>query len=537
MEGTVPQKQASEGPSKETERSASFRVIILCIFVANTGFFHGYDNGVVSDIFTMPSFRTMMGWPEVDDASVALQKGLTVNAFNIGAAISAMLCGYLVVDRYGRKPALVAGSLLFAAGGLVQSLAVAPWMLIVGRFVAGIGVGITSMAGPTYLAEVAPAGIRGAMVGVYQSNICLAIVGASVLNYLDHEAPTGWRWSLAVQVVLGLITAVGLLFVADTPRFLESTGSSEEALRVLTALRGDEAAAKKELALVREEIEEEKQVGRATWAEVLTNPFFRNVIILGCCVQFLQIITGINAMVSFGGTLFATLGVSGLLSALTPNIFFFVGNAIGGFGLVDRIGRRSLLIWGMVGMALTMLVGGITALTAETHVGPDGEEQLSKAAGLLIIAMVAGYMFSFGISWGFGAWLYISEIMPLRVRGQAVGLCTFFNWGPANIISAFATPAMIAGPMGPGGTLLVFGLICAMVVPFALLCMPETKGRFLEETTKMFRFKNCSEFRVFMRGNLRNGKGMGVEAQAPEQAKAQVAKADDSAVETVVNSS
>merc|ERR1712228_293616 len=96
-------------------------------------------------------------------------------------------------------------------------------------------------------------------------------------------------------------------------------------------------------------------------------------------------------------------------------------------------------------------------------------EQLSKGAGLVIIAIVAGYMFSFGISWGFGAWLYISEVMPLRVRGKAVGLCTAVNWGPANVISAFITPMMIAGPMGSGGTLLFFGMVCTVVVPFALL--------------------------------------------------------------------
>merc|ERR1712083_363970 len=137
-----------------------------------------------------------------------------------------------------------------------------------------------------------------------------------------------------------------------------------------------------------------------------------------------------------------------------------------------------------------------------------------------------------GMSWGFGAWLYISEIMPLRVRGKAVGLCTGVNWGPANVISAFATPAMIAGPMGPGGTLLFFGLLSAAVVPMALLCMPETKGRVLEEITPMFRFKDCSEFRVFMRGNLRSGDGMGAELLASQHAKAQVAQAD----QVVVNS-
>merc|ERR1719401_2523927 len=267
--------------------------------------------------------------------------------------------------------------------------------------------------------------------------------------------------------------------------------------------------AEDELALVKQELDEEKQAGNASWLEVFTNPYFRNVVCLGCFVQFFQIITGINAMVSFGGTLFKSLGVRGLVSAVTPNVAFLVGNTIGGFILVDRLGRRSLLIWGMAGMALTMLVGGTTALVAETHEGPDGDEQLSKGAGLVIVAMVVGYMFSFGMSWGFGAWLYISEIMPLRVRGKAVGLCTGVNFGPANIISAFITPMMIAGPMGPGGTLLFFGILSAAVVPFAVPCLPETKGRSLEEITPMFRFASMADFRQFVHGNLSSGDGMG----------------------------
>lgn len=459
----------------------------------------------------MPSFRQMMGWPAKDDADAAFQQGLTVNSFNFGAAISAVLCGHLVVDRYGRRPALIAGSLLFAIGGSVQAAAGGPATLILGRLVAGVGVGITSSAGPAYISEVAPASIRGAMVGVYQSNICLAIVGASLLNYFDHDLAVGWRISLAVQIFLGMVTAVGLLFVSDTPRFLESTGRSEEALRVLSALRGgSEAAAREELADVRAELEEEKEAGSATWVEIFTNPHFRNVVLLGCLVQFFQIITGINAVVSFSGGLFNTLGVSGLFSTVAPGIFFFLGNAIGGFGLVDRLGRRSLLIGGMACMALCMLVGGFVALAAETHEGSDGEQHLSQGAGSVVIAMVIGYQFSFGISWGFGAWLYISEIMPLRVRGKAVGLCTGVNWGPANVASAFITPMMIAGPLGPGGMLLFFGIMSTLVVPFALLCMPETKGCTLEQITPMFRFRDSAEFRAFVRGNLQSGSGMGV---------------------------
>jgi len=488
----------------------SWVAMSVCILVATTGLFHGYDNGVVNLIFSMPSFRSMMGWPGADDYVVALDKAWTVNGFNAGAAIAAVLSGHLLVDRYGRKPALILGSALFAVGGATQASATTPLQLIIGRLIAGVGVGITSASGPAYIAEVAPAKIRGAMVGVYQNNVCLAIVLAAVVNYADAHYEWGWRISLGLQIVMGVITAVGLLFIPETPRFLESVGRSAEALHALAALRsGNEDKARVELEAVRAELAEETAVGTASWTEIITNPFFRNVVIIGCFVQFFQILTGVNAIVSFSGTLFDSLGVNGVGAALAPPIAFLLANMIGSFYLADRIGRRPLLIWGMVLMMLTMLIGGITDLLCPKTVGDDGKESIPFVAGIVIIGAVVGFLFAFGISWGFGAWLYIPEIMPLRVRGKAVGLATGVNWGPANVASAFITPVMIASPMGPGGTLLFFAGVSALAIPFALLCLPETRGKTLEEITPLFHFSTCGGLLRFARGNLRDGNGIG----------------------------
>ena len=449
-----------------------------CAFVASTGFFHGYDNGVVNDVFTMSSFRGMMGWPEEDDATVAFWEGLTVNGFNIAAAIAAVLAGHLLVDKHGRRPALFIGSLLFALGGGLQTSAQNAAMLISGRVIAGVGVGITSSAGPAFISEVAPEKIRGMLVGIYQNNVCLAIVAAAVLNYGVHDTGFGWRLSLGLQVAMGLLVVLGLFFVCETPRFLESAGRSSDALQVLTRLRaGDREAAQHELKEVQMELETERDAGDATWSEVFTVPFYRNVVIIGCAIQFFQIMTGINAIVSFSGTLFKALGLQGISFSIIPFVAFTAGNALGSFVLVDRAGRRPLLLFGMMAMCATMLVGGVVAVLAQdADTGHIGE-----AAGFTIVSMIVLYMFSFGISWGFGAWLYISEIMPLRVRGKAVGLCTAMNWGPANVLSAFLTPQMISSPLGPGGTLIFFGCVCLAVIPFVATCVPETKGKTLEE--------------------------------------------------------
>ena len=501
-------------PEKQNGCLANSYALGVCAFVAFTGFFHGYDNGVVNDVFTMPSFRSMMGWPEEDNATVALWEGFTVNGFNLGAAISAVLAGHLLVDRHGRWPALLVGSLLFAAGGALQAAAMNTAMLILGRVVAGVGVGITSSAGPAFIAEVAPEKIRGMLVGIYQNNVCLAIVAAALLNYFVHDLEVGWRLSLGLQVAMGCLVCGGLYFVCETPRFLESKGRSAEALQILTRLRsGDEAVASQELKEVQAELMEEQQTGEATWAEVFTTPYFRNAVVIGCLTQFFQIMTGINAMVSFSGTLFQALGVAGIVPSLIPFVSFTLGNAVGSFLLVDRAGRRVLLLWGMVAMCVSMMVGGITALAAHD---PESDS-IDAVAGYVIIATIVFYMFAFGISWGFGAWLYISEIMPLRVRGKAVGLCTAMNWGPANVLSAFLTPQMIASPMGPGGTLLFFGCVCLMVIPFAATCIPETKGKTLEEVVPLFRFSGWSGFRKFVKGNWQGGLGY-VEVQYAEYA-------------------
>ena len=318
----------------------------------------------------MPAFRKHMDWPSTQTSTVALHQGLTVNGFNAGAALSALLFGSHLVDVKGRRPALILGSALFSIGGAVQAASSGPVMLIFGRLVAGIGVGLTSSAGTAYIAEVAPAHSRGAMVGVYQNNICIAIVVAALLNWFVKDWENGWRCSLGLQLLAGAGCTVGLFFVPETPRFLAKAGRETEAMGVLLEIRGDEAIAQAELDGVLAELARESQagiylldfqlllyqlpaaiavstdtwlsggrgcrcsiciyIGEATWSEIFRqNSSFRNVVLLGCGVQFAQIITGINALVSFSGTMFRQLGVAGITASLLPFVAFLLGNMIG----------------------------------------------------------------------------------------------------------------------------------------------------------------------------------------------------------------
>ena len=473
----------------------SWRGLWVCLVVASTGFFHGYDNAVVNGVFEMPAFRAHMGWPpssaaNAQSAKVAWQEGLTVNGFNGGAALSALLFGSFLVDRHGRLPALRLGSLLFGMGGAIQAASPNAGTLIAGRFVAGVGVGLTSSAGTSYIAEVAPPSSRGAMIGIYQNNICIAILFASANNYAIQAWEHGWQLALGLQLATGLLVLVGLAALPETPRFLVKAGRLDEARQVLRSLRvGD---VQEECDLIVDELRRESAAGEATWREALVdNASFRNVVLVGCGVQLGQIITGINAIVSFSGTMFRGMGVTGLSAAILPFVAFLAGNMIGSFALVDRVGRRPILVLGMAGMAASLLTAG-----------------LSRGGGVAV-ACVIGYMFAFGASWGYGAWLYIPEIMPLRVRGRAVGLCTFINWGPANGLSAFLTPWMLRpAVLGSAGTLLFFGCVAAVFAPLALLFLPETKGLPLEQILPMFA---CSRkdggLCRFVAGNLRHGSG------------------------------
>lgn len=484
-------------------RARRERSLVVCSLVSLTGFFHGYDNGVVNGVFEMQPFRAHMGWPpsskpDAQTPIVALQQGLTVNGFNGGAALSSLLFGEYLVDVKGRRPALLLGSALFTAGGGVQAASGSAGMLIVGRVISGVGVGLTSSAGTAYIAEVAPARTRGAMVGMYQNNICIAIVLAAVVNWFVRELEFGWRVSLGLQVAMGLLVMIGLFYVPETPRFLAKRGDLPGAKHALTALRGDEAVAGAEMDCIAADLQGEAAAGEATWREIFVeNSAFRNVVVIGCMVQLAQILTGINAIVSFSGTMFAQLGVSGLTGALLPFVANLLANMLGSFIIVDRFGRRPVLISGMSGMALTLLVAG--AMNVANAPGGGG----------VAIACVVLYMTCFGGSWGYGAWLYIPEIMPLRVRGKAVGLATFINWGPANLASAFLTPWMLQrSVLGAGGTLLLFGCIAAVFVPAALLFLPETKGQPLENVLSMFAFSGLRGLRRFIHGNLTHGGGV-----------------------------
>ena len=269
------------------------RGLVICLFVASTGLFHGYDNGVVNGVFEMPSFRAHLGWPpsaeeSAQTASVAFQQGLTVNGFNVGAALSALLFGTWLVDVKGRLPALRLGSALFAAGGAIQAASPSAGILISGRLVAGVGVGLTSSAGTAYIAEMAPAHSRGAMVGIYQNNICIAILIAAVLNWLVKDLHSGWRLSLGLQVVMGLVACGGLCCVPETPRFLASVGRSDEALKVLQSIRGDDATAQAEIEGILNDCQREDAAGKATWRVIFMNSTLRNVVLIGCGVQFAQ---------------------------------------------------------------------------------------------------------------------------------------------------------------------------------------------------------------------------------------------------------
>ena len=208
---------------------------------------------------------------------------------------------------------------------------------------------------------------------------------------------------------MGTLSLLGLSCVPETPRFLAKAKRVHEAKVVLIRLRGDETAAQDELDGILADLQGEAAAGVATWREILHNAAYRNVVLIGCFVQFAQIITGVNALVSFSGTMFAQLGVGGIVGALLPFVANLLANMLGSFALVDRVGRRPILLLGMTGMATTLLVAG-----AATTAGLEG-------AGGIAVACVIGYMTCFGGSWGYGA----SSSRVHRAEPKGAAICTF----------------------------------------------------------------------------------------------------------------
>jgi MFS transporter, SP family, galactose:H+ symporter len=431
-------------------------IYFLASVAAIAGFLFGYDEGVIAVA------RPLL---DNDYPMSPLVGGFMTASVPLGALAAASVAGP-IADRFGRRRVLMSAAALFTFGALIAGAITAVWMLVAARLVLGLAIGVAAVAAPLYIAEAAPLKTRGSLVSTYQLAITVGILG-SYLTGLLISGDGMWRVMFALGAVPGLLFLIGLVFLPESPRWLVLKRSAEAARASLRRLRGEGWDVDRELDEMVGTVQAE--AGRRVGYRALFEPAIRPALIVAVGLFFLQQLSGINAVIYYAPEIFnhagfdsadtqifATVGV-GTVNLLTTVLAMF---------LIDRIGRRPLLLLGFAGTAATMLVIAIAVVNS------------TLVPSWFVIVMLLLYIASFAISLGPLPHVMMSEIFPLHVRGPGMSMASISNWG-FNFVVVFAFPLMLAGP-GLAFTFTLFAVICLGGILFTLARVPETTGHSLE---------------------------------------------------------
>jgi len=444
------------GFAREVLRGGNRFIMQISLIAAVGGFLFGYDTGVISGalLYIGPDLKANQ-----------LEQQWIVGSLLIGAVVGAVLSGY-AADWYSRKWTKFVSGCIYTVAALVSAFAQDALWLIIARFVLGLAVGTASFVAPMYIAEHTPSRIRGGTVSFNQLMITSGILVAYIINYLFSGVSNNWRWMLGLGALPGLALAVGMLFVPHTPRWLVQARREEEAREVLHRSRSDDE--------VDEEIDQIKDIVEQHRGASLRRLFgsrVRQLLFVGLALAIFQQLIGVNTVIYYSATILKYTGISNTQS-IGEALFVGITNVvftIVAILLLDRVGRRVLLLTGTVGAALALgLLGAFFQSPTLQH----------DAAWVGLVALIV-FIASFAVGLGPVFWLMISEIFPLGLRSKAMSVCTVANWSFNFLISYFFL--QLVGGIGTPGTFWLyagFGLVA--VVVFALR-VPETRDRSLED--------------------------------------------------------
>jgi SP family xylose:H+ symportor-like MFS transporter len=453
----------------QNEKGSSSYIALVTIIAALGGLLFGYDTAVIAGA---------IGFLQSHFQLDAAMKGWAAASALLGCVVGVSFAG-LFSDRLGRKTTLVLSGLLFLVSAVGTALPNEFSLFVFFRMLGGIGVGVASMASPMYIAEIAPAGVRGRMVSVNQFAIVTGMLIIYFVNYFialqGDEAwnvTTGWRWMFASGAIPSAVFLALLLFVPESPRWLVEKGLNEKAKGILAKV-GGMAFAESELrsieASLTQEVESLGQLFKTGW---------RRVMFLGIALAVLQQVTGINVFLYYGPEIFKKLG-SGANAALLQTIVVGAVNlsfTIIAIWTVDRLGRKPLMIIGSAGMFVSLVAMGLAA-------------QL-QVVSIWVLLCILAYIGCFALSVGPVTWVILSEIYPTRIRGRALSVATFFLWS-ANFVVSQTFPMMDENPalvaqFNHGFPFYVYAAFCIILVLTVWTFFPETKGHSLEEIERFW---------------------------------------------------
>lgn len=515
------------------QKNTRFTVTVALI-VALGGFLMGFDASVISGV---------VGFIELEFELSKIQLGWSVASLTLTATLAMMVAGPLS-DRLGRRPVLKIAAALFAVSAVASAIAPNFMFLVLARMIGGFGVGAALIIAPMYIAEIAPAEMRGRMVSFNQLNIVIGISVAFFTNYLIlvlgqsdlawteslRFADWGWRWMPGVETLPAVLYFFALLFVPESPRWLAMNGREGEALQVLERVSGPDQA-QADLRVIHGSLSLDSTTDRVPFRQ-LFRPAMRLVLTIGIAIAILQQITGINSVFFYAPMIFEQSGIGtdasfmqAILVGLVNLVFTMVAIA-----LIDKLGRRPLLGFGLVGIAVCMLtlsygfgsatytlsqdsvnslpvqidrelIASVTDIEYDSDVafrkavsaavGADvfkqNESQLVSAAidmnPMLILLGVLGFVASFAVSLGPVMWVLFSELFPNQLRGLAISFVGLINSGISFGVQ-LVFPWELEN-LGNSGTFLIYGLFAIVGFIVVMRILPETKGRSLEELEQL----------------------------------------------------
>ncbi|MBT8316000.1 MAG: sugar porter family MFS transporter [Lutibacter sp.] len=503
----------------------SKKIIFIAFVVSLGGFLFGFDAGIISGVMSYagPEFNLSDG-----------QTGWVVSSPSFAAMIAMLISGRLS-DIIGRKKILIVVAFSYALSALLSAYAISYEMLYIARMIGGFAFGAALILAPTYIAEISSAKNRGKLVSIQQLNIVLGFFAAFLSNYYFNKLNTTgdsiftdenvWRWMLGVELIPAVLYFIFLFFVPKSPRWLYMSGKLEEAKKILRNIYGAKQA-EIEISTIGDNIKRSKKSSNISIKELL-KPSLRFILIVGLVIGVLQQITGINAVYFYATSIFKQTGIgtdaafsSGVLLSFTSVIFTIVAIL-----LIDRMGRRPLLLIGMAGISISLLMIAFGFNQATYKLTPQeivafenfdgnklkafenklyesdlefkrdmksalGNQVYAKNEGaileaatdmnpVLVLVGILGFIACFAFSLGPVMWVLLSELYPNKYRGLAIGVIGFINSFVSWLIQQIFPWEL--STLGNALTFLIFGIIAVVGFLILLKILPETKGKSLEQ--------------------------------------------------------
>ncbi|WP_300380821.1 sugar porter family MFS transporter [Henriciella sp.] len=459
------------------EGDFAFVLLISCVATIG-GFLFGFDSGVINGT--------------VDGLSAAFNSDAAVTGFNVasillGCAVGAAAAGKLS-DMFGRRTMMIAAAILFIISAWGSGISGSSLEFVIYRIIGGLAVGAASVMAPAYISEVAPAHMRGRLSSIQQVAIISGLFVAFLSNFVIANAAgsasnewmwgfEAWRWMFWIELIPAGIFFVALLAIPESPRYLVVSGKKEVAQNILVRISGQNRAAGK-VTEIEESLARDHQ---PRIADIFRGgSILRPIIWVGIGLAVFQQLVGINVVFYYGAVLWQAAGFTES-DALATNVLsgaLSIGAVAVGLLLIDRIGRKPMLLIGSIGMAITL---GLVAFSFSTGALVDGSLKLSTSMALLALIAANAYVMFFNFSWGPVMWVMLGEMFPNQIRGSGLAVAGFFQW-IANFLITWSFPVLLAAPaIGLTGAYGLYTAFAIISIFFVVWAVKETKGKELED--------------------------------------------------------